>query len=315
MKSRMTLISAALVVLLGAMVWVIQDRNTDSAVRAAMPEQAVAIRVARAEPAATMPAATQAAVEAPAPSEEPSVEIYLDGNGEVSYVARPGDTISQLAMALLGSDSREHRDAVVGANPSLQSNPDLVLVGQPYSIARDEELSATAAAGEAEARGAQQIRDGNATLTASGPKLKYTAQPGDTVRTLAANLLGGDTKVNRKSIVARNPSLLDDADHMVAGRSYTIWAPNGLAADPDALRAKLPAIQPDADDLTRISVGRVLRYTARPGDTVSKLAIALLGSDTPENHERIIRSNLSLKLDPDHLIAGRTYWIVAPRAD
>lgn len=59
----------------------------------------------------------------------------------------------------------------------------------------------------------------------------------------------------------------------------------------------------------------MLRYTAKPGDTVSKLAVALLGSDTPANLELILRSNFNLKQDPDHLVAGQTYWINAPTAD
>src|SRR5437764_889250 len=70
--------------------------------------------------------------------------------------------------------------------------------------------------------------------------------------------------------------------------------------------------QPDADDLVKLSMGRALRYTAKPGDTVSKLAVALLGSDSRANRDLIIKSNASLKQDPDHLEAGRTYWIAAP---
>ena len=52
-----------------------------------------------------------------------------------------------------------------------------------------------------------------------------------------------------------------------------------------------------------------------PNDTVSKLAVVLLGSDTPENRDLIIKSNPSLRQNPDHLVAGQTYWIDAPTAD
>ena len=61
-----------------------------------------------------------------------------------------------------------------------------------------------------------------------------------------------------------------------------------------------------------MGVGRVLRYTAQAGDTVSKLATVLLGSDTKANRQAIIDNNRSLKQDPDHLVAGQTYWISAP---
>jgi nucleoid-associated protein YgaU len=146
--------------------------------------------------------------------------------------------------------------------------------------------------------------------------LKYTAQEGDTVSGLASDLLGRDTKANQDGITAGNASLRQDPDRLVAGRSYTIVARNGLAAAAPTTRpANAPTTQPDADDLARIGAGRVLRYTAQPGDTVSKLAVALLGNDTPENRELILRSNFSLKQDPDHLVAGQTYWINAPTAD
>ena len=151
---------------------------------------------------------------------------------------------------------------------------------------------------------------------ANGPMLKYTARPGDTVHVLAAQLLGADTKANCDLIIAANPSLQSDPDHLVAGQSYTIVAANGLAASTDGPRAAaLPKADRDADDAAQLSVGRTLRYTAQPGDTVTKLAIALLGSDTPANRNLILEANPSLKRDPDHLVAGKTYWISAPTAD
>jgi hypothetical protein len=102
---------------------------------------------------------------------------------------------------------------------------------------------------------------------------------------------------------------------MVAGKSYTIAARNGLAADP-AARQPASATNPrDADDIVRNGTGRSLRYTARAGDTVSSLAAALLGSDTVANRASIIKNNPTLKQDPDHLEAGKTYWITAPTAD
>jgi hypothetical protein len=132
---------------------------------------------------------------------------------------------------------------------------------------------------------------------------------------LAGDLLGGDTKINRDAIVAGNVSLQGHPDRLFAGQSYTIVAPTGLAADPQARQSAAPLKQPDADEVLRTGVGRALRYTARPGDTVSKLAATLLGSDTPANRESIINDNPSLKLNPDRLVAGATYWVTAPIAD
>jgi hypothetical protein len=327
MKSRLTLIFAALVILLGAMAFLVQERP------AVVPAAAMATRSVVAAPTVAIPVSpafseTPAAAPAPAvipPGAAPSPEkqtaplVSVDAAGDLNYVARDGDTVSQLAIALLGGDSKENRDAVISANSSLQSNPDRVLMGETYSIA----ASSVQATDESSDRPlvavtpvppalATHPASEKATPEATGPKLKYTAQPGDSVAVLAGNLLGGDTKANRDSIIAGNASLKQDPDHLVAGKSYTITAPNGLAADPSAPQPKAPTSQPDADELARLSVGRTLRYTALPGDTVSKLAIALLGSDTPANRDLIVRSNPSLKQDPDHLVAGQTYWIGAP---
>jgi phage tail protein X len=258
--------------------------------------------------------------------------VHIAASGEVTYVARDGDTVSQLAVALLGSDSKEHRDAIIAANPTLQSNPDLVLAGQTYSLAlplvpskddarTDHKPTATAAIPttvakpEKDAPSAKPATDAQTAAVEVGPKLEYSAQRGDTVRVLAANLLGGDTKANRDAIIAGNTSLQQDPDHLVAGQSYTIPAPNGLTADPNEPQAKLPTTRPDADDVLRQGASRTLRYTAQSGDSVSKLAIVLMGTDTQANRDLIIKNNPSLKKNPDHLTAGETYWIEAPTAD
>ncbi|MDQ3440130.1 MAG: LysM domain-containing protein [Planctomycetota bacterium] len=349
MKSRLNLIAAALVVLLGSMVWVVQDHAAVGTV-AALPMAAAptapvvgfvpAADAAPALAAAAVPAVVPVAAAvaaAPAQSERTPM-VSIDASGGTTYVARDGDTISQLAIALLGADSKANRDAIVAANGSLQSNPDRVLTGQAYSIAssatavagdvddqqRDAApaATATAIAGGAPKRApamepaSAEKPDQNAIpAAAAGPKLRYTAQAGDTVRNLAADLLGGDTKLNRDAIIESNASLQKNPDHVVAGKSYRIEVPNGLSADPTATRATVPTTQPDADEAARLSVGRSLRYTATSGDTVSKLAFKLLGSDTAANRDLIIQSNPSLKANPDQLTAGQTYWIPAPTAE
>ena len=339
MKSRLSLIFTALAVLLGAMVWVVQDRPVTRGFPEA-PEPVLAIAAA---PAAGPPvvAATTTAPAAPDAQVKDPPTVRIGSSGDVQYVARPGDTVSQLAAALLGSGSKDSRDAVIAANPSLRSNPDRVLIGQMYSggatAAQPSDSSGTdgrpagadasalqrndapdrKATGEDRAGGTANSRASNhGPAPAGGPRLKYTAEEGDTVSGLASDLLGGDTKANQEGITAGNASLREDPDQLVAGRSYTIVARNGLAAAAPTTRPIVaPTTQPDADEAIRIGAGRVLRYTAKPGDTVSKLAVALLGSDTPANRELILRSNFNLKQDPNHLVAGQTYWINAPTAD
>jgi hypothetical protein len=151
--------------------------------------------------------------------------------------------------------------------------------------------------------------------------LRYTAKPGDTVTNLAGALLGGETKTNRDAIVNANSSLQADADHVVAGRTYRIPAPDGLsaatqatAASPASLLAR-PTTQPDSDDIIQAGSPRSLRYTAKAGDTVTSLAVALLGSDSKANRDAIINTNPSLKTNPDRVVVGQTYWIPAPVAE
>jgi hypothetical protein len=108
-----------------------------------------------------------------------------------------------------------------------------------------------------------------------------------------------------------------DPDHVVAGKAYRIPVPNGLsasAAPSVAETSPRPTTQPDADQVVLAGSPRTLRYTAHSGDTVTTLAIELLGSDTQEARNAIINNNPTLKEDPDRVIAGQTYWIPAPIA-
>jgi hypothetical protein len=322
LKSRMSLIFSALVVILVSMVWVVRDRGNsgDVAIVPAIAPAPIEVLVQ----SVPTPAPTQVSVTPPIPAEvlplpksAPLVHVATDGN--VNYTARGGDTVSDLATALTGSDSKANRDAVIASNSSLQKNPDRVLDGKTYTLQPVGVQSADAPAGDAPV-GDAPVADAPVAAASevtadekpdSQRSLKYTAQPGDNVAVLAASLLGGDTKTNREAVISGNASLQRDPDHLVAGKTYNITTTSGLAAAP-SVQALAPTSQPDADDAARMGAGRVLQYTAQAGDTVSKLATVLLGADTKANREAIIANNHSLQQDPDHLEAGKTYWISAP---
>jgi hypothetical protein len=146
--------------------------------------------------------------------------------------------------------------------------------------------------------------------------LSYTARSGDNVSVLAAGLLGGDSKTNRDAIIGENESLQRDPDRVITGKTYRIPTTTGLSAAPvtSAAHQAVGTTQPEADEVVRNGAGRALRYTARAGDNVSKLAAVLLGSDTQANRDAIISNNASLKSNPDRVVAGQTYWIPAPAA-
>jgi nucleoid-associated protein YgaU len=149
--------------------------------------------------------------------------------------------------------------------------------------------------------------------------MRYTARPGDTVTALAEAFFGAGTPAAREAVTGANPSLGTNPNHLTVGTTYRIVTPSGLsAAAAPAAAAAIPASrrgpQPDADDVLRDGSGRTLRYTARAGDTVTNLAVALLGSDTKANREAILNANAALKADPDRVVVGQTYWIPAPVA-
>ena len=91
--------------------------------------------------------------------------------------------------------------------------------------------------------------------------------------------------MNRQAIIAANESLRAYPSHLIAGETYTIVVPAGMTSDPAAPQSKTTGGQLDADDAVQQGAARTLRYTAKSGDTVSKLAVALLAA-TPRRTRR-----------------------------
>lgn len=50
------------------------------------------------------------------------------------YKAETGDTVSKMAAKFLGGNTKTNRDAIVKANPTLQADPNKVIVGATYAI-------------------------------------------------------------------------------------------------------------------------------------------------------------------------------------
>ncbi len=316
-RMNIMMVVAILVILVATVSLVVQSQKMTSLAVSASAERILQMRTPTLAPAQDSPVPLLAApVAAKEPFDAANVVKSKDGRA-VAYTAADGDTLSNLACALLGSDSKQNRDVVIAGNPSLQADPDRVLAGTTYLLVVPEADPVSPAAAKAQTVGtpAAEAETTGAAPVSSDRVLKYVAQPGDTVSALAAGLLGSDSKTNRDAIVNQNRSLQPDPDRVVVGRAYEIPADNGLSAAPvPAVAPRSPTTQPDSDEVVRIGTGRELRYTARAGDTVSKLAAVLLGSDTLANRDAIIKNNAALKSDPDRVIAGQTYWIPAPVA-
>jgi hypothetical protein len=344
MKSRFSVVVLAFLVVIGVLMWtIVRDRRTAVALAASVASgdqspKTLTIQVqtlppppAPAAPSPRPEVAQQPPVIAPPapapvmpqqPPVAPGPTIDVDGvtpAGSVvksKYTAQLGDTVSNLAAALPGGNQKVNRDAVINANPSLQQNPDRVIAGKTYQMPAQASAPAPVAPAPAPESAVTHPPIAEAEPSEAVHELKYIARAGDSVSTLAAALLGSDTKENRDAIIGANAPLQADADRVIAGQTYRIpvRASQPLASAPagEIQTAPRPTTQPDADHLVLAGSARELRYTAQPGDTVSTLATALLGSDTKENRDAIIDNNKSLKQDPDHVVAGKAYWIPAP---
>ncbi len=329
MKNRINVFVMTVLLMLGVIIWLlVRGQKTTTIVTVAAPTASGLAIQARTLPplaasveSAPVTAAPIAAVPERQAEAIPAAKPAANANG--AYTAVEGDTLSNVAAGLLGSDSRKNRNTVAAANPSLAADPDRVLTGKTYFLPAPGADAVSGNAADTVVAPVPDIHASSGPTTQpviSEPKhsdsdrtLKYTAQPGDSVSILAAGLLGGDSKTNRDAIINQNQSLQDNPDHVVAGKTYTIPTHAGLSAAATALPVR-PTTQPDADEVVRVGTGRELRYIARPGDSVSKLAAVLLGSDTPANRDAIINQNASLKADPDRVVAGQTYSIPAPAA-
>jgi LysM repeat protein len=54
--------------------------------------------------------------------------------GTRTYTAQPGDSLSKIAGKFLGSSGKSAQAAIVKLNPSLEENPNIIIVGHKYTI-------------------------------------------------------------------------------------------------------------------------------------------------------------------------------------
>jgi len=65
---------------------------------------------------------------------KPTIAAAALPPGARQYKAAAGDTLSRLASRFLGSDTKANRDAILAVNPTLQKNPDIIVLGRTYVI-------------------------------------------------------------------------------------------------------------------------------------------------------------------------------------
>jgi LysM repeat protein len=112
---------------------------------------------------------------------------------------------------------------------------------------------------------------------------QYTAVPGDSLSKIASKTMGSSKQANRDAIIAANPSLQQNANMVIAGKTYNIPAGGSSAPAPTSSTPAATPVTP-----TKISIvadkppvaaepqGNV--YTVKAGDSLTKIAVEQCGT-------------------------------------
>jgi nucleoid-associated protein YgaU len=109
------------------------------------------------------------------------------------------------------------------------------------------------------------------TPATGGPK-QHKAEDGDTVSRMAAKFMGSNTKANRQAIIDANPSLQEDPDRVIVGKTYVIPVAGGSAREV----AQAPTVDSPRVDSPRSVSGEYI-YTVQEGDSLWAIANDQLG--------------------------------------
>jgi len=138
-----------------------------------------------------------------------------------NYVAQPGDSLSRLAARFLGASTPVNRAAIVQLNPSLQKDPDRVIVGQTYLIPSDPWAAAMQASGSQLPSAQDNTRiskpETGSTEVGKIALTNYTVAQGDTLWKIARDQLGSTAPATIAQIKQLNQNVLRDADTVKVG--------------------------------------------------------------------------------------------------
>jgi nucleoid-associated protein YgaU len=136
--------------------------------------------------------------------------------------------------------------------------------------------------------GSSRAGDANAPAPVAAAPRQYRAEDGDTVSRMAAKFLGENTRDNRQAIIDANPSLQQDPDRVIVGKSYVIPAPGG---SPSASNAVIP-------NNSNESASSAYFYTVKEGDSLWQIANDQL--DDPSAVDAIKDLNTSILKGEQH---------------
>ena len=122
------------------------------------------------------------------------------------YKAQSGDTLGSIAAKVLGANNKVNREAIVAANPSLQSNRNLVVAGRTYAVP-------TVTAGRsAAASPVTPVASETIDAPVHETNTTYVVQSGDTLWSIAVNELGSASEV--EAIKDLNQDVLGDSEQL-----------------------------------------------------------------------------------------------------
>lgn len=108
------------------------------------------------------------------------------------------------------------------------------------------------------------------------PARTYKAQPGDSLTKIAAKMYGSSSKANRDAIIAANPTLKDNPNRIIVGRTYSIPPLNSAAPVKSAAVAQAPAAAAPVP-MKPVSEPQYT-YVVQPGDSLWSIAVDQLGN-------------------------------------
>lgn len=173
--------------------------------------------------------------------------------------------------------SAGHADASPAAPTEPAANPNGNGALQQTARAHGEEIvSAGAAPG-----GTPPANPNPPPPTVNGAR-QYVAVSGDTLSKLAGRFLGGNTRANRSAIIALNPSLKQNPNNVIVGKTYMI-PPRGTASGTAAAAPATPSapvVDADRTPAPPSAAAAATFYTVKDNDSLWRIAEEELGDGT-----------------------------------
>jgi nucleoid-associated protein YgaU len=133
----------------------------------------------------------------------------------------------------------------------------------------------------------------------------YVAVDGDSLSRIAAKFFGTNTKSAREAICNVNPSLKQNPNVVVVGKTYYIPPPLSTATTPAAVvQTPAPAPAPAAAPVAQAPAAPSTDnwYTIKDGDTLTKIAMEQCGSAGMV--QSIVDLNKETLKDPNHVVVN-----------